>query len=97
LKWAAARGEWRFGIGDLGDMAETGVLQVFHQWWQETRSRFALGLRCIAAHSQPGFDEWANQPRPHCALVIGAFALAPAALVTSDIASLPFSTSAAVR
>ena len=31
LEWAAARGEWRVGISDLRDMAETAVLQVFHQ------------------------------------------------------------------
>ena len=48
LKWAAPRCVRRLGIGDLRDVAKTGVLQMFQEWRDEPRACASPG-RCVVA------------------------------------------------
>ena len=48
LKWAARRCVRRLGIGDLRDVAKTGVLQVFQEWSDEPRACVSPGRFVVA-------------------------------------------------
>ncbi len=88
LKRAPARCVRLIGIGDLGDVTEPGMIQVLNKRREKTRTRLALRCFIAATHTQPGFDKRSDQPRPHRALVIGAVALADAALIVGGVAGL---------
>ena len=88
LKRATARCVRQFGIGDLGNMPETAVIDMIQERREKARARLPLGFTGIAAHSNPGFDEGADQPRPDRALVICAVALTYAALVMRRVTRL---------
>ena len=69
LERTAARDEWWFGVGKFRHVTETGVMKMLHQRREKTRSRLAFGVCRIATDPHPSFHEWADQPRPHGALV----------------------------
>src|SRR5688500_11084988 len=80
LKWAASGCVRRFCVGDLRDMAESGVIQVFIKRREKTAARFSLRIAGTVSDAEPSFDEWPDQPRPDCALMIAPIALGDTAL-----------------
>src|SRR5262249_59116704 len=86
LERAAARRERRIAIGDLGHVADAGLVEMAEQRREEPPPRVALRLARAAAHAHPGVDEAAEQPRPRRALVIAAVAAAHVALIAPRIA-----------
>src|SRR5262249_14779889 len=81
LERTTTRRVGRIAVGDLGDVTEAGDAQVLEQRDEKTAARFRPVRRVVAVDPEPGIDERADEPGPHRALVIGAVALAHAALV----------------
>src|SRR5215217_6310643 len=79
---AAAGGEWRLGIEDIVDRADTGLGEVLLEPPQKTAGLLAA----VGMNLEPGVDERADQPSPDSALVIGRVAGAQIA----EIARLVF-------
>ena len=75
-----------FGIGDFGNVAKAGLLQVFEQGLEVCAARFVNSGRRVLVNPGPRIDECAEKPRPDGALMIRAVALAHAALIARRIA-----------
>src|SRR5436309_1167555 len=78
LERAAAWGVWGIAVGNLGEVADAGVVQAAQQRIEEAGSRLPSDLRRAAADAHPGLDEGPEEPRPDGPLMIGRVALARA-------------------
>src|SRR4029079_12801972 len=87
LEWTAPRGERRVPVGDLGHVAEAGCVEVRGERLQIAAERARLG-RWILGGGEGGVDEWADEPRPDRALVVGLVAIRGGARTRSAIARL---------
>src|SRR3954466_1994041 len=75
----------QIAVGDFGKVIEPRVIEMRVQRIEKTRSSFAARFVSVAAHAQPRFDEWTEQPRPRRALMIGAVAFVRGAAVAAAI------------
>src|SRR5204862_2465828 len=73
---------------DLGDVVETGLVEVCEQGRDEACARLRLRVRSASADADPRVDERAEQPWPDRALMVGAVALARTALVVADVGGI---------
>src|SRR5712692_7167269 len=81
LKRAAARRVRRVGVRDLRNVAETGFVEMPEQRSDESLPGRPFRFRRMPAHADPGFDKWADQPRPNGSFMIRSVALEDAALI----------------
>src|SRR5436309_5051404 len=88
LKRATARRVRRLRIGDLGNMAETGALDMLEYRREKALTSFELRVSAPAVDAHPGLDEAPGEPRPDGSLMITAVALSHAAIILRRVSRL---------
>src|SRR5205809_5207612 len=61
------------------------MIEMLVQWWKKFRAGFCFCLDCRAAHADPRFDEWADQPWPDRTLMINRISCARVALIVRRV------------
>src|SRR5579872_1180800 len=80
LRKCAACHEWRFAIEDLANAAEPGCQKMVGHWLEKRK-----GPPRVVVNAQVGQDKRAEQPGPHCSLVVSGVALRLRALVIAAV------------
>jgi len=75
-------------VGDLGDVAEAGLVEVGEERGEEAFAGLASGGGVVAADAHPCVDERADEPRPGGALMVAAVAAAAVAFVAAGVTGL---------
>src|SRR5438046_9991686 len=65
----------RLGIANLRDVAESCLLEMPIQRWEETGARFFFSRVTVTADAHPCLKKCADEPVPHRALMINSVAL----------------------
>src|SRR5438067_5107741 len=76
----------RLGVANLRDMAESRLLEMPIQRWEETVARFFFSRVSVTADAQPCLNKGTDEPRPHRPLMITAIALRDASAVMCRVA-----------
>src|SRR6266702_8406422 len=76
----------RLGIANLRDVAESRLVEMPIQRWEETGARFFFSRVSATADAHPCLNKCADEPRPDGALMITAVALRYASTIMWRIA-----------